>query len=731
MNAQLDTPSISTASDVPDIEEIKREMQYAINGAFEFYERNEHALNVRYCWWEAQTRDGRKHGTLERQPFPWEGASDARIRTVDMVIEEHAALLLAALKNAKVQVTTPKAGDIDTGSRMSALLRWYINNSMADEIDAEIEPLANMMLTFGSAVLSIDWLQTLGYSQQTITLDDLAQMAAQAGGPQMAGKLQELIFAPAMRPAAMQFLQEQNPMLSEGDAGKILDDLQKRGEATFPKPYIDESRPSLLALQPFQDVFFPVNTTRLQKARWIAQREFLTEVELRARVKTDGWDEEWVEQVLLTEQGKMWNWNVYALEVLERMREIGGVWGEAMNQADKMYEVWHFRHRAQKDGFPAIFNTVFHPLVSKSTNSGPNYGKHEILPYLHGEYPYVEFVRERHVRTLLSSRGYPELLDTQQTEIKVQRDSRTDRASITTMPPIKVKLRRGGTKNSYGPGVEIPLEKMDDMEPMAFGAPDGTSMEIEEKARMDIDEYAGVAGEGIDPGRILAKQQKLVNTWMSRWKAAGRQMLALAQQYTPPMTIPRIVGQFAKPIDISREAIAGEFDLQMTFDQRLQNPEYVFDLLKGIQTFLLPMDTNATIDRDVLVKYGMAAIDPTLADLAVRDPQTAQQSEIEDEQANVAKMFAGQEPPMKLQGQNFGARLQVLQAAIKNPRIMALAQQWPDFGQMLERRGEFLRQQIAQQKNKTIGVYGVAPSAGSAGAPQVGEIAAGPAAPAR
>ena len=76
---------------------------------------------------------------------------------------------------------------------------------------------------------------------------------------------------------------------------------------------------------------------------------------------------------------------------------------------------------------------------------------------------------------------------------------------------------------------------------------------------------------------------------------------------------------------------------------------------------------------------------------------------------------------MKLEGQNFQARLLVLQGALqRNPRLQQVAQEWPDFGEMLQRRADFLTQQINQQQNRMIGVYGTAPSPGSQGGPQIG-----------
>ena len=96
--------------------------------------------------------------------------------------------------------------------------------------------------------------------------------------------------------------------------------------------------------------------------------------------------------------------------------------------------------------------------------------------------------------------GLDEQVNKSEGEIKVQRDSRTDRSSITTMPPVKVKARVGQKKQTYGPGVELPVAKMDDMEVMAFGAPDPTSVEVERSTKHDVNEFVGRRGElGLRP----------------------------------------------------------------------------------------------------------------------------------------------------------------------------------------------------------------------------------------
>lgn len=714
-SARDERPNIHRVSQLPDLPEMERELKSAISDAFEFYDRNEHALEARYCIWDHQTRDGRKWGSDARAPFPWAGASDTRVRTIDMVINEKVDLMITALWKMSVQTVGTQAKEADWAGRMSALLRWYLANQMADESDSEVELLANYMLTFGSGVMGVGWLQTLAYEMKTVRLDDIRDAALQAGGPKLLLTVAEMIFDPTMHEKVIPYIQQFSNLLTKREAQKVIDDLRALAEATFPKPYIQEARPCLTALQCGQDVFFPVNTDRLQRARFVAQRELLTETELLEKVEgREGWDQDFVDEVL-EHKGEMFNGNVFAYNVLERMSQIGGVWGQALNEGKDLYEVFHFYTRAQERGVPAIFKTVMHPQCADVC------GSHEIHPYAHGQYPFVEFVRERTARTILASRGLPEILSTHQGEIKVQRDSRTDRASITTMPPIKVKYRPGQKQNTYGPGVEVPVIKSEDLEPMTFGAPDQTSIEVENATKRDINEYVGRSGEGVSPEAVLLGNQGLTTRWLRRWQGVGKQILQLAQQYTPPQTIGRIVGMIPKPYQITREAIAGQFDLILTFDVRFANSEFLFQMMENMNKYIFPVDTNAVVNRDVVIRYILGGIDPTLADLAVRDSEDASQQEIADEMTNFALMFSGQAPPMKM-GQNYQARLNVLQQTLQSNPV--LTQQVlpgrPDLQQLIEQRVKFLSQQVAQDKNKMIGRYGTTPSAGSEGGPQMG-----------
>jgi hypothetical protein len=705
MSTDTDKPNITKVEKEPLMKELLEEAQSAVNDGWGYFDRCHTAHEVRHAIWEGQHGDGRKHDQEGgKRAFPWEGASDTRIRTVDMIINEQVDLLEAAFYKMQIQVTPTQAADASMVGKMGALLRWFLYTAMADDCDSEVPLLANYMLTFGSAVAMPSWHTPVAYEEKTVTLDDLRAMAMKMGGPEMVRQLAQMLTDESQLGRVVMMVQGLSSMLNASEAKKVIKDLVEKGSCTFPRPYVKESRPKISALATWHDVFWPYMTDRLQSARWIAQREQLSEAELRARVEDpiDPWDEDFVKEVL-DHQGEFWCPEGVSLAYFYRDRELETVYGT--DKRRDLFEVWHFYYKATRGNYPAVFKTVLHPQVKD------DWGSHGILDYAHGEYPFVDFRRERHARTILSSRGIPEVTDSQQFEIKVQRDARIDRASMTTSPPIKVDSRRSKMRIAFGPGAQIPVTKMNDLEEMALAGEDGQSVEVERATKFDINEYHGRMGEGIAPGLVQSKQQSLVDRWMRRWKMVATQMMQLAQQYTPPVTIMRVVGQTPKPLLVSREEIQGKFDLMLTFDARFADVQQVFLLLESLEKYVFPIDNNAVVNRDVVIRYAMALINPSLADQAVRDSEDANSMEIADEMVQMAIAFSGQEPPMKPKGQNYGLRMQVIQNALqKNPEYQKLMDERPDFKAIVEARLKFLNQQVQQQKNKQIGVLGTAPA---------------------
>jgi hypothetical protein len=338
------------------------------------------------------------------------------------------------------------------------------------------------------------------------------------------------------------------------------------------------------------------------------------------------------------------------------------------------------------------------------------FAKEEISPYSHGEYPFVELPRERVTRCLIEARGIPEIVSTMQAEIKTQRDYRTDRAGIAILPPMRVPANRGKLDIILGPAVQIPERRPNEigwMQPPPF---DQGTIEIERAVRRDVNEYFGMAGEGVDPNYTALVQQHTVDRWLRDFKAIITQTYQLMQQYMLPVQILRVSGGQTLPFQADRESIQGKFDLIVDWDAKNLDAEALGVKLDYISKAVVPMDTAGVIDRAGLIKFIMAAVDPVLADLLVRDPGPAAAMEANEEQLAFTKIAAGTEPPLKSEGQNFQLRLQTLQNIIQsNPAIQQRLQTDQIFAAMLNARMESFAFQVQQQQNAQIGRVGAQP----------------------
>jgi hypothetical protein len=99
-----------------------------------------------------------------------------------------------------------------------------------------------------------------------------------------------------------------------------------------------------------------------------------------------------------------------------------------------------------------------------------------------------------------------------------------------------------------------------------------------------------------------------------------------------------------------------------------------------------------------------------LAEDIIIPQQQAANAEIEDEQVQFSKLFAGTEPEMKPGGQNFALRLQTLQTIMqRNPNVQQRYAVDEIFRAMMDARVKHFNFQLQQQQNAQIGRMGAAP----------------------
>jgi hypothetical protein len=333
-----------------------------------------------------------------------------------------------------------------------------------------------------------------------------------------------------------------------------------------------------------------------------------------------------------------------------------------------------------------------------------------MLNYAHNQYPFVELRMETSRRAVTESRGIPELCKTEQEEVKAQHDAIRDRTAIEVLPPVKV-VKRIGALNRIAPGQVLPVTNKDDytwLEPPAGRAE--YAFQVIEQVEKNLGNYFGfqVGEKPIDPVKIQMMKQLQVDNWLMFWTRCFSQMFSLCLQYMPEEEIVRITGT---PLKQGMSDIHTQYDLNVRFDVRDADPEFVREKLKSIVETVVPLDVSGVIDRDKLVKLVIESISPDAARELVIDKATASQKLYKDVTSDIALMMLGNEAQYVENDPQASSKLQFAQDILaKNPKAQQAAQGDRIFQILLENYMKQLQFSVEQEKNKQIGRVGVSPA---------------------
>lgn len=704
-----------------DLREIRDELeQIAANGT-EVWWRQEWARQARFNEWEGQAQDGRKHGTgMDGEALPFEGAPDNRIPLVDSAINEKVSLCKRAFFRSMIQAKPTQPDDAARAQNISNLLAWLRDGVMAEELATEVELSAQYLYGDdpGVCVVEVAWLRDLGLGRKQLTLEQLGTMFATGEPdpdkidpadprlePEMLAEFTDVATNPARKDEFFAWMEQMFPGATDKAIKKAMKGLAETGMADLPVPMIRENRPSVRSLKLFDEVFFPIGTVDIQRSRTVHRREFLTDVELRERVHTLGWDAGWVDEVI--ENGKGQSLLTYPL----RWRQwaafsvtLAGP-GRAVNERDNLFEVWwSYKREADELGVPGITTTVWSSVVMD---------KPAIVTcadYPHGRYPFVLQARERVGRQTTDSRGLAVPLTTHQLEVKIQRDARGAAVELRASPPVKHRIQRGAYELVMGPNAQIPVQKMDDIELVEFPEFLEHSVEMEKVTRDESDHYCALMRPDADQNYIALRQQDETDNFFALWKNVFRMVLQNAQSYYSEAELDRVTGQQDTPLHLTPDDIRGSFDVQIQIDARDLNMEFA---MKKMDAFgkLLAYDTGGTLDRTPFTEWAAYAIDPILAKRTIVPQGAVTKKIIDEERQNVTGMALGIEPVMNPEGTtNPQFRLQtVMQTVSQSPKLAQLYGTDPLFQKIMQNYQRYLVQQNVQEQNKTVGRLGTQP----------------------
>src|SRR4030095_12655452 len=368
--------------DEKHLNEIIDEYKSLVDGPADDLQRRQLNYDTRFCVWAGQSPDLKKHKSRApdcKEPVPWEGATDSRIYLVDQMINEDVDMLCVAYKQATPEAKPVALDDVGKARRTSQFLQW-LWSSQLDDVDAEAEILANGMLEDGIAYISVIWDRRVELVDQDFSLEQIAQ-AAQAAQFQLAQGVQDpnLALVIALPQTIMDperdddtvelvkaiyrqqsertgdFYETEIPEPATDEVRKGIKELRETGSTTIAVPRLTANKPCVTALRDRIDLFLPDDTQRLQDARRIYHREFVTAETLDSRALTMGYDQDWVDEV--KDRGKGLT-TTTGSGVEERYSLSGGnarSVGEPYICLDELYEIVHcYERKSNERGVPGI-----------------------------------------------------------------------------------------------------------------------------------------------------------------------------------------------------------------------------------------------------------------------------------------------------------------------------------------------------------------------------------------
>lgn len=681
--------SLTYVSKEPDVKSLLHSYNQSVTELESYFDLCRSSYDDRRNWWPGKSRDMRKHGA---DAFPWEGASDVEAHTIDERITRLVSLFLSAMNRSNIRAFPVESSDIPRSKVVSNFLKWMITSGYIPRFKREMELGANYMLERGILITYVGWHREDRSFLQRLSLEQIASLDPEIGESIVNGEDEESIIS---------LMQASFSGVSTKRARKALRELRKFGVTELPIVRRQVNCPEVKTLAPDGDFIFPPYVTDPQRAPYCFWRTYYTPQELQNKVTTDDWDEDFVDFVIERYRGV----NIDSIEREQEGRRSLSLTDNAY-EAEELIEIVYGYQRLidKEDGSEGIYCTIFHKDFT-GNDQIPGYAKFELLNG-YEDYPVIVTKLSEDSKRLYDTTTIPDLLRGIQNTIKVERDSRIDRNSITTIPPIMHPV--GHAPSDWGPGRMIPERRKGEI---TFGPapPDNTgSVEIEETMQQQADRLVGLDE---DSQISQVRKQFLVDKFLTHIAEVVSMCYRCFQRFGPDSIFFRVTG-VPDPQVFNKGNPDENFDVTINYDVLNNDPEKQENKLNSMVS-LLQLDRNGRINVDNLITLIAGSIDPVLADSVLQPVEEAQQQILKDVTDDISKIYAGIEMPARPNGAEIA--MQILQSYVQQPDIAARLQSDQAFAERLQKYMGQYQFSMQQAENAQIGRIGTAPA-------QMGEV---------
>ncbi len=684
MQSESISEALTYVGKEPDIKTLRYAYDQTVVELEAYFDLCRTSYDDRRNWWSGKSRDHRKHGA---DAFPWEGAADMEAHTIDERITRLVSLFMSSLNRSNVRAFPVESTDIPRSKLVSSFLKWMVSSGYIPRFKREMELGANYLLERGLLITYVGWHREDRKFLQRLDLNQIAQVAPE---------VVQLIEEGTADEEVSQLLMSAFPGVTKKRAKKALKDLRKNGEAELPVARRQIDAPEVKTLAPDGDFMFPPYVTDPRRAPYCFWKTYYTAQELENKVITDGWDADFVEEMIDKYRGV----NIDSIEREQEGRRSTTLTDNAY-EAEELIEIVYGYQRLidQEDGSEGIYCTVFH----KEYDGG--YAKFELLNG-YEDYPVVVTKLSEDSKRLYDVQTIPDILRGIQNQVKVERDSRIDRNSLATLPPILHPV--GQAPTDWGPGRMIPYRRKGDLDfAPTPPAPTG-SIEIEKTMEAQADRLCGLDE---DSQISSIRKQFLVDKFLQHSAEVLQMCYKCFQRFGPEAVFFRVTGS-PDPVEFSKGDPNENYDIIIDFDVLNNDPQTQEAKLRQL-TELTAMDRTGRININALLDAAATSIDPVLADRILQPTEVAQEQVVKQVTDDLSKIFAGIEMPARPNGAQIA--LTIIQQYVAQADIAQKLQTDEAFRARLEKYNAQYTFQIQQQQNAQIGRIGTEPA-------QVGDV---------
>lgn len=679
MSNESAAEKLTYVSEEPDVLALKQAYDRTINDLAWYLQSTRDSYDYRRNIWPGKAKDLRKHGA---DAFPWEGAADTEVQIIDERINTYVALFMSALSRANIRAYPVEMGDMGRARTVSAFLKWMVSSYIPD-FKRQMELGANYLLERGMMVTYVGWKKADRTYLQKLDLQQIAQTSPDLAKAVLDGGVDEKL---------VEMLKQAFKGVSDKRAKKALKQLRNEGVAELPVVRESINCPEACALAPDGDVFFPAYTTDPQRSPYCFYRVLHTSQELHQKAATAGWDEDWVDWVVD---------NCATSIDVNDPRTNTATNRSASEQTNELYEVIYCYQRliSDEDHSEGIYCTIFSPRYTGKTDE-PKFAKFELLNG-YDDYPFVVTRLSEDNKRLYELATIPEQLRGIQWNVKVERDSRIDRNSLATIPPIMHPV--GNPPSDWGPGVRVPYRRAGEF---MFGPVPQYNAGSNEIENTLIEQADRLMGLDMENPLSVQRQQYFVDKFLSHVRDVIRLAYKCYQRFGPEEVYFRVTGT-TDPVRFGRGDPNENFDITINFDVLSNDPE---NLEKQLQQFvsLIQLDREGRINMGRLLEVLAGAVNPALADAVLQPAQEAQQQIVQQVTTDLSKIYAGIEVGARPNG--YQVAMQVIQQYLQQPDVMQRAQQDKAFQDRLRKYADQYSFMAQQAQNAEIGRVGTAPA---------------------